>query len=114
MIFLNSARKTIKVIAVDGCAVTTGGRCDFLVKDEKNYEHFVELKGNDVLHACEQLETSIRNLSENPTQAAKHSFIVPSRVFPAIRTTVQNLQSRFKLRFNCKLVVKNQQCEFEI
>jgi hypothetical protein len=114
MVFLNKARKTVKVITVDGCAVTAGSKCDFLVKDKNDYEHFVELKGNDVVYACEQLATSIKALSANPTQAAKHSFVVSSRVFPAIRTTVQNLQSRFKSRFNCKLIVKNQQCEFSI
>jgi len=114
MIFHNKNRKVIKKIQVDNCAIKEGKRCDWLVIDDKNYEHFVELKGSDVVHACEQLSISITKLSSAPTQAAKHSFIIESRVIPAITTTIQNLQRRFKDKFKCKLVIKNRQHEFEL
>lgn len=114
MIFLNNSRKTVKVITVDGCAITSGSKCDFLVKNEKDYECFVELKGNDVLYACEQLKVSIKQLAVNPTQKAKHSFVVASRVFPSITTRIQNLKTEFKKNFNCTLIIKNQQCDFEL
>ncbi|MDQ3798810.1 MAG: hypothetical protein M3384_05115 [Acidobacteriota bacterium] len=114
MTFRNPNRKVIKVITVDNCAITVGMRCDYLVVNEKNDEFFVELKGTDIRHACEQLAASIKELSANPTQKAKYSFVISSRVRPAIRTTIQNLQVRFKNNFNCRLIVKNQQYEFEI
>jgi hypothetical protein len=114
MIFLNPNRKDVKVITVDGCAATKGIRCDYLVKDEKDDEFFVELKGTDIRHACEQLAASIKRLSTNPPQKAKYSFVISSRVAPAIRTNIQNLQVRFKNNFNCKLIVRNQQHEHKI
>ena len=114
MIFLNRKREIIKVITVDNCAITEGIRCDYLVINEKTDEFFVELKGTDVRHACDQLAVSITKLSSNPTRKAKYSFVISSRVVPAIRTNIQNLQRKFKDRFNCRLIVKNQQCEFEL
>jgi hypothetical protein len=114
MTFLNSNRKVVKVVTVDGCAITKGIRCDYLVINERDDEFFVELKGTDIRHACDQLATSIKQLSANPTQKAKHSFVISSRVSPAIRTNIQILQIRFKNNFNCRLIVKNQQHEFEI
>jgi hypothetical protein len=114
MIFRNSGRKTVKKITVDGCAITRGIRCDYLVLNEKNDEFFVELKGTDIRHACDQLDSSIRQLSTDPKQKAKHSFVISSRFSPAINSTIQNLQRLFKDRFNCKLIIKNQQYEVEI
>lgn len=114
MVFLNKARKTIKIITVDGCAITAGIKCDFLVKNEEDYEYFVELKGADILHACDQLKASINQLSVNPTQNAKHSFIVASRVVPAITTRIQNLKVEFRKKFNCTLIIRTFQCEFEL
>lgn len=114
MTFLNRERKVVKVVTVDNCVVTEGIRCDYLVINEKTYEFFVELKGTDIRHACDQLTASIVQLSANPTRKAKHSFVISSRVIPAIRTNIQNLKRQFKDRFNCTLIVKNQQCEFEL
>ncbi|HMS42864.1 MAG TPA: hypothetical protein PKE69_21725 [Pyrinomonadaceae bacterium] len=114
MTFINRNRKVIRKIEVDGCAITDGIRCDWLVINDEDYEHFVELKGNDVVYACEQLRVSITQLSTSPTQDAKHSFVIPSRVIPAINTKIQNLKAIFKKRFNCTLIVKNQQCSFEL
>lgn len=114
MVFLNNARRKVKVVTVDGCAITVGSKCDFLVKNDKGYECFVELKGNDVIYACEQLRTSMKQLSANPSKNSKHSFIVASRVVPAITTRIQNLKAEFKRNFNCTLIIKNQQCEFEL
>ena len=114
MTFLNPNRKDVRVITVDGCAITVGIRCDYLVRDERDDEFFVELKGTDIRHACEQLAASIRQLSADATQKAKHSFVISSRVAPAIRTNIQNLQVKFKNNFNCKLIVKNQQHEHKI
>lgn len=113
MTFHNKQRKDIRKIKVDGCAMTEGKRCDYLVINDKDCEHFVELKGTDVEHACEQLSISITKLSKNLKQE-KHSFVIASRVIPAISTTIQRFKSQFRSKFNCKLIVKNQQHECEI
>jgi hypothetical protein len=114
MIFRNDERKTVKKIAVDGCAVVQGSKCDFLVISDESYELFVELKGTDIAYACEQLSASIKTLGTNPTQKAKHSFVIGSRIAPAITTRIQIQQARFKRDFNCTLVVKGQQFEFNL
>lgn len=44
IIFNNKNRYRVEKIIVDGCQITSGIRCDFLVKHEQK-EFFVELKG---------------------------------------------------------------------
>jgi hypothetical protein len=112
--FLNKRRIPIRKITVDGCAITAGIRCDYLVLNNKDDEFFIELKGADVKHACDQLLTSIGKLSASPNQKLKYSFIISSRIAPAINTTIQNLKAQFKKGFNCILVIKNQQIDFEL
>lgn len=114
MTFLNTKRKAVRVITVDNCVVTTGIRCDYLVLNEKDDEFFVELKGTDVRHACDQLTASIKQLSANPKQKFKHSFVICSRLSPSINTTIQNQIALFKNRFNCKLIIKTRQHEFQL
>jgi hypothetical protein len=51
-------------VTVDGCEITTGIRCDYmyLIKDSEIY---IELKGQDIKHAVDQLETTIKKLSSS-------------------------------------------------
>ena len=112
MIFLNKQRKKIKVTIVDGCEITDGIRCDYLVKNPKSDEFFVELKGTDIEHACKQLEASIKILSVSPN--LKHSFVIATRVAPAINPTIQILMSRFRKKLNSKLFVKGRQFSFNL
>lgn len=114
MIFRNKKRKAVSKIKVDGCAIKDGIRCDWLVKNDKNIEHFVELKGGDIKHACNQLMRSIEILSDNPINGDKYSFVISSKVSPFIRTTVQNFQRLFKDKFSCTLKVKNNQHEHDL
>jgi hypothetical protein len=44
MLFLNTNRKNIKIITVDGCAITEGSKCDFLVKNDKDYDVLLNSK----------------------------------------------------------------------
>lgn len=114
MIFKNRKRKTVSKIKVDDCAIKDGIKCDWLVKNDKNIEHFVELKGSDIKHACNQLIRSIELLSDNPEKGDKYSFVIAGKVVPAIRTTIQNYQSHFKKKFSCALKVKNNRFEFDL
>lgn len=114
MIFHNKKRKIIKITTVDGCEITSGPRCDYLVKNDKDIEFFVELKGTDILHACKQLSISIVKLSQDAKNKSKFAFVVSSSVRPAIRTRIQTNQRKFKEEFNCLLLVKNQVIEFEL
>src|SRR5207237_10899918 len=63
---LNPERRKVDRIEVDGCAITTGLRCDWLVcaiTGGPHEEIFVELKGVDIEHAIKQIEATIPKLS---------------------------------------------------
>lgn len=106
--FLNPDQRKVKCILVDGCALTMGDRCDYLLVDENGVEHFIELKGCDVAHAVDQLESSIKQLSMN--KGRNYSFIVSTRC-PLSGTDIQNFKKRFKQGYNSELIVKTIVCE---
>ena len=63
---LNPTEREVEKIEVDGCVITEGIRCDWLVRlnDATSKEEiYVELKGSDVYHAVEQLQASVERLS---------------------------------------------------
>jgi len=106
--FFNPERKKVKCILVDGCAITDGNKCDHLLIDANDTEHFIELKGCDILHAVEQLEASIKQLSTN--RGIKYSFVISTRC-PLSGTDIQNFRKKFKQKYNSELIIKNLMCE---
>src|SRR5947207_341279 len=79
---LNPARRSAEKVEVDGCAITEGACCDWLVilNDAASHEEiYVELKGSDVYHAVEQLRATIDTLSSDHARLAKRCFIVFTR-----------------------------------
>jgi hypothetical protein len=112
--FINNARQDVVIIRVDGCAIILGRRCDYLLLSHDQHEHFIELKGTDVIHACTQLEATIKQLSANVQTQPKTSYVVASRVIPFISTTIQAIKKRFRNQFNCNLIVKNRTLEVHL
>ncbi len=88
IVFHNKARNEVRKIQVDGCVITTGKRCDWLVKDKDDGEFFIELKGTSILNGCEQLGSSIMQLSSDPRKKVKHSFIICSSFSPKIKVII--------------------------
>jgi hypothetical protein len=113
MRFLNPERKTLKKIQIDNCVVKVGIRCDFLLKCDKEIEHFVELKGRDVKHACDQISQTIKDKSNNAKRDKKWAFVVSSRN-PLINGEIQILKARFRRDYNCVLIFKNSPCAYTI
>lgn len=105
--FLNPEEKQVKYIIVDGCAIVEGNKCDYLLIDSNSVEHFIELKGRDIKHALEQLETSIRQLGK---KKPRYAFIVSTRC-PLSGTDIQNAKKKFNRDFGATLVIKNRFCE---
>ena len=59
-----SNSKESVVYKIDGYIITAGSKCDkmVLIKDSSNWTQiFVELKGKDLHHAIEQLESTLQN-----------------------------------------------------
>lgn len=109
MCFANPNRRKVKKIIVDNCLITEGKRCDFLLIDHNNVEHFVELKGKQVEYACTQIIETIKKISQD-IDAFKYSFIISSAC-PLTTTEVQVFKSIFRKKYNSVLHVKNRVCE---
>lgn len=116
---LNPNRKEILAVEVDHCLPITGKKCDYLLIDqEDNVAHFIELKGNKIMDALEQLENAIQVIS-NPVNnyinrefTRKHAYVVATQVNPKLTTEIQRAQKSFKEKYNvAKLVVRNNTCE---
>jgi hypothetical protein len=112
---LNNPRKLpVRKFQIDGCVITQGRRCDYLVICTKpNRDIYVELKGQEILYAVEQLEATMHQVSSQRPDAQRLCLIVSSR-FPKIGTDVQRWKVRFKDQYNATLTVKNKVLEVEI
>ena len=113
MVFRNPSRSKIRCVQVDGCLTFPGKKCDFLLIEPSDYEHFIELKGADVRGAATQLRATIVAISRDALRAAKHCFVV-STTCPLLTTEIQNLKKEFKKGFQAELIIKNKLCEHSL
>ncbi len=108
LILNNTNQVEATCVVVDGCEITSGIRCDHLML-AKEIEHFIELKGQDIMHAIEQLITSIKTLSSNAAKQPKISYVICTRS-PLSSAAIQNLQVQFRKNYNSQLIIKNSPC----
>lgn len=113
--FLNPNQHQILKIKVDGCAIKDNEtlRCDYALVPTSEVEIYVELKGSDIAHAIEQIESTIHLLSYNVNKIKKICFVVSTRV-PKQATSIQQIQSRFKKKFNASFRIKNLQDTYDL
>ena len=108
IIFQNPPKKRYLRVDVDGCTLVDGLRCDkLLLSADELEERFVELKGTDVKHAIEQLESTINRLGEH--HGNRHSYVICTNVAPALTTQIQKKQKHFKQAYHSELIIKEQQ-----
>lgn len=112
-IFSNPNQHLLTKIKVDGCQITEGIKCDYLILDHCNNEYFVELKGKDLAHAVEQLEATIQQLSDKSKTIKRQAIIVSSRN-PSNDTSIQRAKAEFKKKYKTELLSKNIQAEIII
>ncbi|WP_298884260.1 hypothetical protein [uncultured Polaribacter sp.] len=112
LIVSNKAQIETTKVVVDGCEITSGLRCDFMLLAQ-DLEYFIELKGQHIDHAIKQLITTINKLSSNPKKMKKTSFVICTRS-PINSASIQNLQVKFKKNFNSKLIVRSSPYKHEI
>jgi hypothetical protein len=99
---LNPQEREVEKIEVDGCAISDGLRCDWLllINDRQSHEEiYVELKSSKVYHAVEQLEATINRLSADRARLAKRCLVVFNRN-PMTGTDVQRHKIIFQKNFN--------------
>lgn len=108
--FINNNQKDIEKVTVDGCAVKKGIKCDYMLIEKSELEHFVELKGSDIDHAIEQLIATFGKLSKCAQTHKKCAYIISTRC-PLTSTKIQNEKLKFKNNYNSSLIIKNLVCE---
>ena len=100
---------------MDGCAIKKGNKCDNLLKegkrDEEGPEYYVELKGEDVGHALEQIKQTIHTIHND--HSPMMAFIICTNVSPSLSTKIQQFKSQLKKKYNATLVIKERQLELE-
>lgn len=104
MIFNNPNQIAVTKTRVDDCVIKSGCRCDFKL-DCPNYEHYIEIKGKDIYHACDQIEKTILQLSSNIKLKAKNSFVIATGA-PNINGKIQIITKKFKIKYNSNLIIK--------
>lgn len=92
-------------IVVDGCEINDGIKCDYL-HIAKEIEMYIELKGQDLIHAMDQIERTMKLLSSNYQKHPKVSYIICTRS-PLSSTEIQNYDRRFRSKYNSKLIIKS-------
>lgn len=104
-----SDSKESTVYQVDGHIITAGSKCDKMVlvkEDSGNWiQIFVELKGVDVHHAIEQLESTLQNKKlRHATNKEKRARVVAAS-FPSNRgdTTLEKAKIHFLKTYQCDL-----------
>lgn len=107
IVFVNSKKLICYKIQVDGCAIKSGVRCDKLLKvgdlNKEGNEYYVELKGTDVLHAVDQIYSSIRILHNDNSHI--DAIIIFSNMSPKFSSKIQLAKARLKKDYNAKLTL---------
>lgn len=105
ILYTNGA--VFSVIELDKGQDNKSKKCDYLIiKDTKDIQIFIELKGSNIAQAYEQILTSRKNReSIQDLQIKYYAAIICSR-YPQIDSTIQRMQRKAKKLFE-KVFVKS-------
>lgn len=100
----NSTKRELLRKKVDGCLITDGKKCDWLLIDKRtSTEVYIELKGVDVGEGVKQLCASVDALTLQPKK--KYGYIVCTRC-PISSPAIQRLQKALLKSHSLTLRVK--------
>jgi hypothetical protein len=116
MVFLNPDAIAVRKIKVDGYVIKDSKtlRCDYVLIPKDDVEIYIELKGCGVKHAVEQIESTIRALSEDTNKLKKVCFVVATRIYPELSSYRQIQKKRFKENFSATLHIKKTPHEYNL
>jgi hypothetical protein len=80
--FSNPQREKFVRLHIDGCLITTGCRCDFALTKPGTGTVFVELKGKDIRHGCDQLFKSVEHENLASRIERRRSLLIVCSRFP--------------------------------
>lgn len=104
IIFKNPTCMLCQRVQVDGCAITEGKRCDKLLIDWRGDEYYVELKGNDIAKAIEQIMATIPRLHTDGANV--RAYIIGTNCSPNYMTKLQKAQKLLYKRYSATLTVR--------
>lgn len=103
-------------IHVDGCFVIDNDskKCDYVFVRCKNEDvYYVELKGQDIGRAYEQIVETISDHFPSP-KAKNYGFIIASKVTPAFNRITAKKKEEFQKKYGVKLVIAAVTCKHRI
>ncbi len=87
-----------------------------LIDDEKNNHFYIELKGQNIKHAIEQIKASIKDVRPNiiniDMSDDNYAFIIATAI--PKQTKIQREKQKFKKDFKVILQIKTNQQKFDI
>lgn len=96
----NSGGVEMEIVCIDGCQITSGRRCDYLVHIPSIKKAlFVELKGTDLEHGIHQVEETLNKYKNRFREYVAVCYVICSQ-FPRAATNKQIFQKRFKKKFS--------------
>lgn len=105
LIINNQKSRDVEIHQIDGCIITNGVRCDWMVVDvATKKEIYIELKGTDLDHAFVQIKETIQQLTKDPKKL-KSALIICTRS-PMSSSQIQIMQKNLLLTHKAKLLVK--------
>lgn len=111
--FNNLERLNYTVTKVDGCLITKGRRCDYLVSKTNIASVLVELKGKSVEHAINQLLESISHPKVKPLLNSKIGCLIIASQSPSFNRFIREAQTKFA-RHKSGLTIRTKKGEFNI
>lgn len=90
---------------VDGCMCKQMTACDFVATELGVGDVFVELKGSDVDHAVDQVDTTLREWRQNGWSGNVSAGLVVCSRYPRHDTKIQRMRIRFAKQYGAALHV---------
>ncbi len=113
----NPTKREVQRWQVDGCQITAGRRCDWLlcVDDAAGTrEIFVELKKSDFAGALEQLEETLLQGFRCCNRSSQPNCVVALRRNPMAGTDVALAKDRFKRKYGARLETRHDGGTFKL
>jgi hypothetical protein len=114
-VFLNPDRNTYFVIQVDGVLIQNAVACDYVVSKEKLGDLVIELKGCDVNHAVDQIQSTAKYWEEKKLREGKIAALIVCSKYPRFDTKIAKFATAFAKQYKGPLhvVTKNQEYQIE-
>lgn len=111
--FRNPKKLRYRKVKVDGCIVTVGRRADWIVSEVGVASVIVEIKGKDIVSACEQLMASLNDSNCIALLESRVGLLIMCTRVPSGDTKAQKLIAEIRSK-GLKLKIYTGSREFDL